>query len=436
MGLFDEACATFRRALEVQPDSPVIHSNLIYDLHFRFADDREMLAREHQRWYERHALPLERFSRPHDNDPDSQRRLRVGYVSPNFARHPVGRFLLPLLECHDHRQFEIFCYASVAAPDELTERLRGHADHWREVGGLSDEQLAELIREERIDLLVDLAAHLAQNRLLAFARKPAPVQVTYLAYCSTTGLRSIDYRLSDPFMDPPGEPTSYYAEETVRLPETYWCYRPDQNLAPPGPLPALATGQVTFGCLNSFWKVTPSTLSAWRELLRTVPGSRLLLHARPGAHRDRVRQFFAEGAVDPARVAFVGYLSVAEYFLVYERIDVGLDPFPYAGGTTTCDALWMGVPVVSLAGKAPLSRAGLGVLTNAGLPELVAGTPGEYARVAAMLAGDLPRLAALRAGLRERLHRSPLTDAPRFARNVEAAYRMMWRRWCAGRTGG
>jgi len=435
MGLQDEALAALRRSLELQPDSASAHSTLCYALHFKFADDRAMLAREHQRWQERHAQPLEKLMRPHDNDPDPGRRLRVGYVSAHFYRHPVGRYLLPLLECHDHRQFEIFCYASVAAADDLSARLRVHADHWRDVAGLTDERLAELIREDGIDILVDLCAHMGHCRLLAFARKPAPVQVSYLGYNSTTGLRSMDYRISDPFMDPPGESAPYYSEETVWLPETYWCYRPDQELAPPGPLPALTAGHVMFGCLNSFWKVTPEVLSLWRELLVAVPGSRLLLHARPGSHRDRVRQFFAQAAVDPGRVEFVGHTPVAEYFPMFARLDIGLDPFPYTGGTTTCDALWMGVPVVSLAGKAPLSRAGLSILSNACLPDLVAWTPEEYVRLATALAGDLPRLAALRAGLRERVQQSPLGDAPRFARNVEAAFRSMWRRWCAARTG-
>ena len=303
------------------------------------------------------------------------------------------------------------------------------------MAGLSDERLAEVIRADRIDILVDLSAHMASNRLLVFARKPAPVQVTYLAYCSTTGLHTMDYRLTDPFLDPPGQPQPYYSEESVWLPETYWCYRPLLDVPPAGPLPARAAGHVTFGCLNNFCKVTPSTLAAWRDLLGAVPGSRLLLHAHAGSHRERVRAFFAEGGVDSGRVEFVGLVPLPEYLALYDRIDVGLDPFPYAGGTTTCDALWRGVPVISLAGQTAVARAGLSILSNAGLPELVARTPEEYVRLATDLARDLPRLVSLRSGLRGRLERSPLTDAPRFARNVEGALRGMWRRWCNTRAG-
>jgi predicted O-linked N-acetylglucosamine transferase (SPINDLY family) len=346
----------------------------------------------------------------------------------------VARFTLPILKWHDRGKFEAYCYASGATRDAVTDRLRQYADQWRDVAGLSDERLAELIREERIDILVDLTMHVGVNRLLVFARKPAPVQVCYLAACSSTGLSTMDYRLSDPFMDPPDAPTTYCSEETARLPESYWCYCPDEEREPPGPLPALETGQVTFGCLNNFAKVTPAMLAAWREILRGVPGARLLLHARGGSHCDQVRQSFGDEGIDPNRIEFVGHLPYAEYLHTYQRIDIALDTFPYVGGTTTCDALWMGVPVVSLVGKAPQSRGGLSILSNIGLPELAASSVEEYVGKAVTLAADLPRLADLRSGLRERMQRSPLTDAPRFTRNLEALFRSMWQRWCAHRT--
>ncbi|HJT79325.1 MAG TPA: tetratricopeptide repeat protein [Gemmataceae bacterium] len=429
MGMLDEAMTALRRACHLEPGSAQNHSRLLYCLHYHPDYSAEALNREHGYWNERHAEPLAAPARPFANDPDPGRRLRVGYVCSHFHNHPVGRFLLPLLEAHDRERFEVFCYASVTGiHDTWTARIRAHTDHWRDLVGVACEDQADLIRRDRIDILVDLDAHTGGNRLLTFARKPAPVQVTYLAYCSTTGLRAMDYRLTDPFLDPPGQPL-HYAEESVWL-ETYWCYRPPEVLRPAGPPPAAASGQVTFGCLNNFCKVTPPALAAWRALLHAVPTARLLLHAKPGSHRDRVRGFFAEGGVDPGRVAFVGFGPPAEYFGHYRRIDVGLDPFPYGGGTTTCDALWMGVPVVSLAGGTAVSRAGLSLLSNVGLPELVARGPAEYVRIAAGLAADLPRLAALRAGLRDRMLRSPLTDAPRFARKIEAAFRAMWHRWC------
>ena len=257
----------------------------------------------------------------------------------------------------------------------MTDRCRAHADVWRDVLGLSDEQVADTIRQDRIDILVDLTMHMANNRLLVFARKPAPVQVTYLAYCGTTGLGTMDYRLTDPYLDPPGQDERFYCEQSVRLPETYWCYRPPIETPPVNALPALEAGHVSFGCLNNFCKVTPPALAAWSRLLQAVPGSRLLLHAHAGSHRDRVRGFLAEQGISAERLAFVDFLPTAEYFGVYQRIDVALDPFPYGGGTTTCDALWMGVPVVSLAGQTAVGRGGVSILSNLGLPELVACDP-------------------------------------------------------------
>jgi predicted O-linked N-acetylglucosamine transferase (SPINDLY family) len=429
-GLLDEAVDALRRACQLCPDSSKFHSSLLYCLHYHPDSDPEVLAREHGRWNDQHAKPLARLIQPHSNDPDLHRRLRIGYISPYFRSHAVGRFLLPLFASHDRSKFEICCYSGVRVADELTEKFRIQSSRWHDVAGMTDDDLANLIRQDRVDILMDLDAHTATNRLLTFARRPAPVQVTYLAYCSTTGLSAMDYRLTDPFLDPLGQPTCY-AEESVWLPETYWCYQPHTDLPPVGPLPALTSGQVTFGCLNNFWKVTKPTLTCWRELLQKVARSRLLLHARPGTHRDRVRAFFAEGDINPDRIEFVGVTPADEYFERYNQVDIGLDPFPYPGGTTTCDSLWMGVPVVSLAGKTSVSRGGLSILSNVGLPELAARGPEEYVHIVANLAGDMPRLAALRSGLRDRMLNSPLTNAPRFARNLEAAFRQMWQRWCS-----
>jgi predicted O-linked N-acetylglucosamine transferase (SPINDLY family) len=435
MGELDEALRAHRRACELRPDVSAFHSCLLYCLHFHPDSGPELIAREHDCWNTRHAEPLAPLIQPHWNDPDPNRRLRIGYVSPHFSSHVVGRFLLPLVEGHDRDQFEIFCYASLdRRPDQLTARFQSRCDHWHDVGGLTDQDLANLVRQHQIDILVDLDAHM-EKRLLTFARKPAPVQVTYLGYCSTTGLRVMDYRLTDPFLDPPGQPHCY-SEESVNLPETYWCYEPPEDLPPVGPLPALSRGHVTFGCLNNFCKVTLPTLTVWRDLLCALPGSRLILHARPGTHRERVLRFLAEEGVDSGRVEFAGLTRTPQYFERYSQIDIGLDPFPYAGGTTTCDALWMGVPVVSLAGKTAVGRGGLSILSNIGLPELVAQTPVEYIGICKDLAADWPRLGSLRAGLRQRLLGSPLMNAARFVRNVEAAYRMMWQRWCAQTANG
>ncbi len=462
-GLHDEAIACCREALRLRPDSARIHSNLLYALHFHPASDSWSLYEEHRRWNEVHAAPLARFHRPHGNDPSPDRPLRMGYVSADFLAHPVGRFLAPLLPAHDRERFRIFCYASQARQDAMTRRLRSHAHVWRDVSAVDDERLAAMIRQDGIDILVDLTMHMAGSRLLVFARRPAPVQVTYLAYCGTTGLNAIDYRLSTAVLDAGGF-AECCAERTMLLPATYWCYEPqgespdaggDSSLSRPGtpdrggfgetalPLPmtldttrvpgeppAARCGRVTFGCLNNFRKVTEPTLDAWCRVLAGAEGSRLVLHTHAGRHRRRVEEFLAARGIAPSRVTFAGFVPLAQYMHLYREIDIGLDPFPYGGGTTTCDALWMGVPVVSLVGSMPVSRSGLELLSQVGLADLAAGTVEQYVRVATELAGDLPRLRLLRGALRERMRRSRLMDGAGFARDVEAAYRMMWRRWC------
>jgi protein O-GlcNAc transferase len=432
-GCLKEALASYRQAIALRPDYAEAHSNLVYTLYFCDDYDARAIYAAHREWAQRHAQPLARFLRPHGNDRAPQRRLRIGYVSPDLREHPVGRFLLPLLEAHDHRQFEIFCYASMLFPDAISARLQAAADVWRVAGSLSDEQLTEQIRQDGIDVLVDLTMHMGGNRMRCFACKPAPVQVTYLAYCGTTGLDTIDYRLTDPYLDPPGSVEGIYTEQSVWLPESYWCYQAPASATPVGRLPALEHGVVTFGALNNFAKVTGATLAAWRRLLQAVPRARLLLHAPAGSHRSRVREQLGLSGTDAERLEFIHRVSIADYLALYHRIDVALDPFPYGGGTTTCDALWMGVPVVSLAGATAVGRGGLSILSNVGLPELVAHDTDQYVRIATELAADPPRLAELRATLRKRMQQSPLMDAPRFARNVEAAYRGMWRRWCQSR---
>jgi protein O-GlcNAc transferase len=430
-GQIAAAVAACRRAMELRPEYVPSHNNLVYTSHFAPECDAAMLAAELRRWNQQHAAPLAAAVAPHANDRTRERPLRVGYVSPDFRVHPVGRFLLPLLEAHDRRQFTIYAYASVLKPDLLTERFRALVDVWRDALGLSDAQLADTIRADQIDVLVDLTMHMAGSRLLSFARRPAPVQVSYLAYVSTTGMEAMDYRFTDPYLDPPDTAVPHYAEESVYLPETYWCYRPGVDTPPVNDLPALRSGQVTFGSLNNFCKLSPAALETWSRLLDAVPESRLLLHAHAGSHRDRVRALLAARGIRPERLLFVGLLPAEEYFRVYHRIDVALDPFPYGGGTTTCDALWMGVPVVSLAGPLAVGRGGVSILSNVGLPDLVAHDAEQYVRLGVELVRDLPRLAGLRATLRQRMQQSPLMDASRFARHVEAAYRAMWHRWCA-----
>jgi predicted O-linked N-acetylglucosamine transferase (SPINDLY family) len=429
-GRLSEAVASFRRALELRPTHAALHSNLLYTLLFCPDVDAQTLAEEHRRWNRQHAEPLAAAIPPYANDHTPERRLRVGYVSPHLRAHVVGRNLLPLFAGHDHQQFEIFCYADVPEPDAVTRQLQAGADVWQSSTGMSDAELAEQIRADRIDLLVDLTLHMENNRLLTFARRPAPVQLTWAGYPGTTGLMAIDYRLTDPHLDPPGLDDACYTEESIRLPDSFWCYVPAADDPEPNRLPALETNIVTFGCLGNFCKLNEPVLRLWARMLRAVARSRLLLLAAPGSHRQRVLELFGSEGVAAERIAFEPLRPRAEYLATYHRIDLGLDPFPYNGHSTSLDSLWMGVPIVTLPGRTVVGRAGVSQLHTLQLPELIARNTDHYVQLGAALAHDLPRLAELRATLRQRMQHSPLMDAPRFARNVEAAYRQMWRRWC------
>ena len=427
-GRLDDAVTHCRKALDIAA-SPRAASNLIYTLHFHPAATQQQVREAQAQWNERFARPLAAAISPHANDRTHERRLRIGYVSPDFRDHVIGRNVLPLLREHDHQQFEIFCYADVSRPDAITERFKSYADQWRSIVGMTDERLAALVREDGIDILVDLTLHLSGNRLLAFARKPAPIQVTFAGYPAGTGLDAIDYRLSDPYLDPPGTGDGNYAERTVRLPHTFWCYEPDEGGPDVGSLPALAAGHVTFGCLSNFCKVNAPVLRLWSKVLATVPDSRMLLLCPRGEHRTTTLDAFAAEAIDPARIELVEPGPRRQYLEHYRRIDVALDTFPYNGHTTSIDALWMGVPVVTLVRDSSLGRAGWSQLSNLNLRDLAAHQEDEYVAIASKLAEDIRRLSELRLTLRERMRVSPLMDATNFARGIETACRQMWRAW-------
>jgi len=433
-GRLDDAIDAFRAAVRLKPNDEHIHSALVFTLSYHPHCDARRIQEESARWNQQHAEPLKKLIQPHSNRPDPERRLRVGYVSPDFREHACSSFTVPLLANHDHAVCEVFCYADVPREDALTERLRSYADVWRSTVGLDDLRVADIIRGDQIDVLVDLAMHTANNRLLVFARKPAPVQAAWLAYPGTTGLSTMDYRLTDPYLDPPGLFDAFYSEESLRLPETFWCYDPLIDQPSAGALPARVNGVTTFGSLNNFFKFNDDCLRLWARVLLAVPQSRLLLLAPRDPARERVWGILEEEGIAPARVEFAAdRLPRPEYFRLYHRIDVALDPLPYNGGTTTLDAFWMGVPTLTLIGKTVVGRAGWSQLCNLGLKELAAETPEEFIELAVQLAGDLPRLEELRASLRERMQQSPIMDGKRFARNMERAYRAMWRRWCQDR---
>jgi protein O-GlcNAc transferase len=433
-GLLDEAIAVYRFALQPGREGLEIHSNLIYTLHFHPACDGTLIHEERRRWNRQFSDPLEGFVLPHANDRDAKRLLRIGYVSSDFREHVIGRNLKPLFERHDRREFEILCYSGVVRPDSLTEEIRGHAQQWRSTVGMGDEALAEMIRRDGVDILVDLTQHMAGNRLPMFARKPAPVQVSFAGYPESTGLTAIKYRISDRYLEAGAAGEGSGKAEQVCLIDSFWCYDPCGAEVEVSPLPAMESRRMTFGCLNNFCKVNERALRLWARVLGKVKDSRLMVASPAGSQRERTVEFLRSEGVEAHRVEFVEHRPRRAYLELYHRLDIVLDTFPYNGHTTSMDALWMGAPVVSLLGEMAVSRAGLSLLTNLGLPKLVARSEEEYVCIAASLAGNLPRLAQLRSSLRERMENSVLMDAPRFARQVEKAYRNMWQAWCNGQS--
>jgi predicted O-linked N-acetylglucosamine transferase (SPINDLY family) len=430
-GQLDRAIACFRRALELQPAAAGTHGNLAYALSFQ-AEEPGPILEECRRWNARFAAPLPRW-REHSNDVAANRRLTVGYVSADFREHCQSLFTLPLLAHHDHAAFEIFCYSSVKRPDARTERIAALADVWRDVRKLDDDALTARIQADRIDILVDLTMHMADGRPRVFARKPAPVQVAWLAYPGTTGINAIDYRLSDPRLDPPGTERDY-SEQTIRLPDTFWCYDSLTPVPQPNALPARSRGYLTLGCLNNPCKLTDHTLRLWGAVARRLPDARLLLMAPPGNSRTLLLGRLAAHGIAGDRVAFQEFRPRADYLAAYHEIDLGLDTFPYNGHTTSLDSLWMGVPVVTRVGLTCVGRAGLSQLHHLDLLELAGDTDAAFIDAAVALGSDWERLGMLRGELRRRIERSPLMDGERFTRHIEDAYRWMWRTYRASRS--
>lgn len=428
-GCTSEAVAFYRHAAELLPDNLQIHSNLLLGLQYDPAATPAALLLEHRAY----AAKLSHKTRAHHaNQRDPDKRLKVGYVSPDFHRHPVAFMLMPVMASHDHANFEIYCYYGLRVEDTITEALKRGADFWRPVYGTSDDALAQMIVADGIDVLVDLAGHTGRNRLPVFASKPAPVQVTWAGYVGTTGLDAIDHLITDRWHSPPGS-ERYASERLVRLPDGYACWAVPQHAPEVGPLPATRPGAVTFGCFNSLAKINRPVVALWGRLLRELPASCLVLKTLAlgdAAARDGITALFAAEGIAADRVALEGDSPHADLLRRYNAIDIALDPFPYSGGLTTVEALWMGVPVVTMPGQRFSSRHSFSHLSNAGLGEMVADGPEAYIRIATELAYDLPRLAALRAGMRDRLRASPLLQAKRFTRGLEAAYRAMWHAWC------
>lgn len=431
LGRLDEAVANYRQALSLAPRHAKLHGDLLYLLNFCPGLEAERLFVEHRQWGRQHADPLAADSKPHLKDRAPARRLRVGYVSPYFTDHAVNFFVEPILRSHDRERFEVFAYSDVGAPSATTARLQGLVDHWRDTRHMSDEQLSEQVRREQIDILVDLTGHIGGSRLLVFARRPAPVQVTYIGYQNTTGMQAMNYRLTDDYADPPGQTEALHTETLVRLPRSFFCYQPSPDAPPVGPLPAASKGYVTFGSFNNFQKIHPELLTAWASVLRQVANSRLVMivvHAPQAA--QRVHEFFASQGIEPERIELAPRLSREAYLQKIAQVDIALDPFPFNGHTTTCDCLWQGVPVVTLSGGTYLSRFGGSGLATLGLDDWIASGPEQYVATVVAKAADLEALATLRESLRTRMAASVLLDHAGFTRGLEAAYRQMWAAWC------
>lgn len=427
----DEAIASYRAVLEANPASVDAHSNLVYALNFHPGYTAEAVYEEHKRWGERHAEPFTRAAVPAVTDRMMDRRLRVGYVSPNFCDHPVAYFFEPTLRHHDPQAFDVILYSDVQQRDAYTDRLESLGGSWKATAALGDAELADLVRRDRIDILVDLTGHINDNRLLMFARRPAPVQVTWNGYANTTGMRAMDYRITDVYADPPGMTDHLHTERLVRLPEIYMAFQPPEPSPPVASPPVSRAGYITFGSFNAPHKLTSQVVATWAAILRALPDAQLLLAVMPeGRMRRELEGAFGAHGVPAERLAFVKRLPKADFLELHARVDIALDPFPFHGTTTTCHSLWMGVPVVTLAGRSHVSRVGVSMLSNLGLQNLVATGETDYVDIAVALARDRERLARLRLGLRERMRNAPNTDGARVTRHLEAAYRRMWSDYC------
>ncbi len=372
-------------------------------------------------------------TQPFRNVKNPQRRLRVGYLSGDFRHHVVTLFMLPVLERHDRSASEAYCYSSTDMVDSYTRQISARADVWRPVAGLSPTQLAEAIGGDEIDILVDLAGHSGVPQLATMALRPAPIQITWLGYLNTTGLTRVHYRISDRFADPPGMTDGYHTESLVRLAHSQWCYRPFFSLPHAITPPCTKKGFVTFGAFHQAAKISPTTRGRWARILAELPDSRILVVGVPrGRAEDDLRRDLAGPGIAPERITIVPYTSLQEYFRAFEGVDIALDTSPYSGGTTTCDALWMGVPVITVPGSRSVSRSAASVLSTVGLPEWIAADAEEYVRLAVRFAREPELLSELRRSLRERMSASPLMDEERFTRDLERTYREMWKKWCKG----
>jgi|SRR5450631_29554 protein O-GlcNAc transferase len=428
-----EACEILENMIGRSDFSPSLMSDYLFTLLFRDDLEPERVAIRHEEIGSTFHKAFPTLFSYRSDAAISGKKLRIGYVSGDFRRHPVAFFALPVIAGHDRAKFEVFCYSNSAVEDALTALFRKSDSGWRNVTGQTSVEAATLIHEDQIDILIDLSGYSGANRLDVFAHKPAPIQASWLGYLSTTGLETIDYRICDAVTDPEQLTEDLHTELLAALPHSLWCYRPQYSPAISAEPPRLRNPYVTFGSFNQHAKISPSVREAWANILNALPDSRLLVMGiAPGRCTEEFYNFFSSRGVDGQRLQLIDRLDILAYLERFNHVDIALDTWPYCGATTTCDALYMAVPVVTFAGRSSVSRSGASLLMAVGAPELIANSQDEYVRIAANLAGDLPRLTKLRSELRERLQRSPLMNEGIFIHDLEQLYRKMWQRFCEG----
>lgn len=418
------------KGLELDPGAHRLFSVYLASSQYWPGYTPELIFQEHLEFSRCYEAPLAAEMKAHANAPEPERKLRIGYVSPEFRRHAMQHFIEPVIKMHDRARFEIHCYYNFNSGDEVTDRFKAMADRWIPCANMTDAQLAERIRQDGIDILIDLSGHCSHHRLLTFARKPAPVQITWMAYPCTTGLKTMDYRITDAWMDPAGESERYHTETLLRLPYSA-AYQAPAGAPEVEPLPALSTGIFTFACLNNPMKINLPLVTLWARILAAVPNSRLVLgNMEFPETRNAVLSWFAQNGIDQSRLLLLQTMSMPDYLAAHHHVDLALDTFPYCGGTTTNHSLWMGVPVLTLSGDTSVSRIGGVLVSRVGLPEFVVDTPEEYVARAIAIATDLLALERIRKDLRARMMQQTALDPHVFIAQVESAFRDAWRRWC------
>ncbi len=431
-GKTEQSLVCHRRTIELQPDLNSAHSLLLYTMNYSQQLSRAEIFKAHTDWAEKHE-PANRQQPTHNNTAEPERRLRIGYVSADFRGHSVAFFFEPILANHNQQTFEIYCYSDTLKTDQTTKRMQGLSKHWRNCCSLSDADVAQMIIDDQIDILIDLAGHTDNNRLSMFASQPAPIQATYLGYPNTTGLRSMQYFITDRHCDPEPESDQYYSEKLRRLPNAFFCYQPPANSPAVAATPVLKNGYISFASFNNLAKIGDDVVKLWADVLKAVPDSRLLIQClslNDPPTRVRFEDLFAANEIDTNRIDFTAAKDFDSYLSGHADVDIVLDTLPWNGHTVSCHALWMGVPVITLAGNRHSARMGASILTNLDLNDCIANSEPEFIAAAVALSQDTQQLAHLRQALRPRMQASKLCDGKQFTIQLEQQYRRMWQQWC------